>query len=211
MTFWNRRFVFLLATVAIGITLIAVSATALHADRHTPAAFGPNRIPPLPAADPTAASTTAPPSPPAVAPTQLRIPTLGVVATVRTVVTIHGVLGVPDNPADVGWWAGSVPIGSLHGSVVIDGHVDSASTGPGALFGATKLNAGDAIELTLRDGKTQLYRVVSRRAYVKHSGLPAGLFTASGPARLVLITCGGTFDANLRSYEDNIAVVAIPA
>jgi len=44
--------------------------------------------------------------------------------------------------------------------------------------------------------------------YRKHQGLPAALFRAIGPARLVLITCGGPFNSVARSYQDNIVVFA---
>jgi len=42
----------------------------------------------------------------------------------------------------------------------------------------------------------------------KHQGLPAAVFSTTGPARLVLITCGGPFNAAARSYQDNIVVFA---
>ena len=42
----------------------------------------------------------------------------------------------------------------------------------------------------------------------KHQGLPAALFSTTAPARLVLVTCGGPFNAAARSYQDNIVVFA---
>jgi len=47
-----------------------------------------------------------------------------------------------------------------------------------------------------------------RQVYRKHQGRPAALFRATGPGRLVLITCGGPFNASPRSYQDNILVIA---
>jgi Sortase domain len=141
----------------------------------------------------------------------LVLPTLGVRAHIRNVVTTDGVLGVPDNPAEVGWWTGSVPAGSSTGSTVIDGHVDSAVTGTGALFHLTDLAAGDPISVTTATGLVVRYRVTGRRVYVKHQGLPADLFATSGPPRLVLITCGGPFDSTTRNYQDNIVIFATPA
>jgi len=32
----------------------------------------------------------------------------------------------------------------------------------------------------------------------------------TGPSQLVLISCGGAFDRDRRSYEDNIVVIAKP-
>jgi hypothetical protein len=37
------------------------------------------------------------------------------------------------------------------------------------------------------------------------------LFQRTGPPRLVLLTCGGEFQPELRSYADNVVVVAEPA
>jgi len=141
---------------------------------------------------------------------RLDLPALGVRADVKHVVTTDGVLAVPDNPADVGWWTGSAPAGSSTGSTVIDGHVDSARTGPGALFHLTDLVAGDPISVTTATGLVVHYRVTGRRVFDKHQGLPADLFVTTGPPRLVLITCGGPFDSAARSYLDNIVILASP-
>jgi hypothetical protein len=153
---------------------------------------------------------SAAPVPDAGTPGWLDLPTLGVRAHVQHVVTTDGALGVPDNPAEVGWWTGSVPAGSSAGSTVIDGHVDSAVTGPGALFHLTELAAGDPILVTASSGLVVRYRVSGRRVYLKHQGLPAELFATTGPPRLVLITCGGPFNSTARSYQDNIVIFGTP-
>lgn len=49
-----------------------------------------------------------------------------------------------------------------------------------------------------------------QRVYRKTDGLPADLFATAGAPRLVLITCGGTFDRAAASYLDNIVVFAAP-
>jgi len=144
------------------------------------------------------------------APARLALPSLGVQAPVESVVTTNGVLGVPENPAHVGWWAGSVLPGSPAGSAVLDGHVDSAAAGAGALFHLGDLRPGDPVTVTNTGGGEVRYRVYDRHVYVKHQGLPAQLFTGAGPGRLVLITCGGAFNTATRSYQDNIVVLAAP-
>ena len=60
------------------------------------------------------------------------------------------------------------------------------------------------------DGRLVRYTVQARRVYVKAAGLPADIFTQTGPPRLVLISCGGTFDPSVHSYEENIVVYATP-
>jgi len=100
---------------------------------------------------------------------------------------------------------GDTPPGSPTGSTVIDGHIDSAAAGAGALFHLAQLNPGQPITITTTTGVVITYRVQARRVYPKAEGLPADLFAQTGPARLVLISCGGTFDTTNRSYDDNLS------
>ena len=100
--------------------------------------------------------------------------------------------------------------GATNGSTVIDGHIDSAVAGYGALFHLGDLSPGDSVSVTTNTGKTVQYTVQARRVYVKEQGLPADLFDQKGPARLVIISCGGRFDSSIHSYEDNIAIFATP-
>jgi hypothetical protein len=143
-------------------------------------------------------------------PTGLDMPTLGVHADVRPVAITAGGLDVPTDPTDVGRWTGSVAAGSAAGATVIDGHVDSAELGVGALYRLTDLTVGDTVQLTVAGGGTVSYRVDERRSYDKAEGLPAAIFGTDGAPRLVLITCGGTFDKTTGSYESNVAVFANP-
>lgn len=144
------------------------------------------------------------------APTRLDLPAIGVAATVQPVDSVNGVLGVPDDIGRVGWWRHSALPGSATGTTVLDGHIDSAVDGEGALFHLGNVNPGDIITITTATGSLQ-YRVQARHVYVKAQGLPADLFTQEGPPRLVIISCGGTFDSAERSYRDNIAIYATPA
>jgi hypothetical protein len=139
----------------------------------------------------------------------LELPTLGVRAAIEPVATHQGVLTVPDDPASVGWWAGSSLPGSVSGRTVIDGHIDSASRGTGALWHLSALTAGEHIVVTTATHHVE-YQVVARRIYPKNAGIPAEVFDTTGPPLLVLISCGGPFDANRGSYRDNIAVFATP-
>ena len=154
----------------------------------------------------TAAAATSALGSPAV----LHLPTLHRNATVEPVGSVHGVLQVPDDISRVGWWQHSAAPGSTAGSTVIDGHIDSAAAGEGALFHLADLNPGDPLSVTNSTGTTTRYQVSARRVYVKEHGLPADLFNQQGPGRLVIISCGGPFDSSTRSYQDNIAVFATP-
>ncbi len=131
-------------------------------------------------------------------------------ADIQPVGSTDGVLTVPDDPAQVGWWAGSVLVGSGRGSVVLDGHIDSATRGVGALWKLDELSTGNTVQVRTVSGRLVTYQVRARRVYRKTGGLPATMFSRTGPEQLVLISCGGPFDDTTRSYLDNVVVYATP-
>jgi LPXTG-site transpeptidase (sortase) family protein len=124
-------------------------------------------------------------------------------------VSRSGALDVPNDPRTLGWWTGSQPLTSSHGSTVIVGHVDSAARGRGALFDLEKASPGDLVKVS-GARRTFSYRVIARRVYVK-ADLPESVFAADGPPYLVLITCGGPFDQRSHHYRDNVVVYALPS
>jgi hypothetical protein len=160
---------------------------------------------PVSAADPST-------SVPASAPARVRIPRLGVDAPVTPVgVLPQGDLDVPKNPEVLGWWTGGARLGEPNGSVVIDGHVDSARNGEGAFFSLRTLRPNDRVDVAGADGSERRYVVTGLRRYAK-SALPAAtVFSPTVSARLVLITCGGRFDRSRGHYRDNIVVYAVAA
>ena len=143
-------------------------------------------------------------------PLRLHLVSAGTDAAVVAVgVARDGELGVPENPQQVGWWRDGAAPGSARGTVVIDGHVDTRTAGPGALYRLETLSPGDSITMDTTTGSRR-YRVAARSVYRK-SSLPAGLFAKAGSPRLALITCGGPFNYSTRSYEYNVVVYALPA
>jgi hypothetical protein len=144
-------------------------------------------------------------------PVRLRLPRLHVDAPVLPVsVGADGLLGVPDNPRQLGWWTESGRPGMPSGSVVIDGHVDSAALGPGALLRLGEARPGDEVVLMNASGGSTRYTVVARRSYAKTSLPLAEVFGQDVGPRLVLITCGGVFDQATGHYADNVVVYAVP-
>jgi len=143
------------------------------------------------------------------APVRLVAAGVQLAASVRPVGVTAGALQVPDDVHTLGWWQGGAAAGSRQGTVVIDGHVDSAGQGIGALARIARMQLGE--RLTLSTAHTEVaYVVQARRSYPKDA-LPTDLFTRTGPARLALITCGGPFNTTTRHYRDNIVVYATPA
>jgi hypothetical protein len=143
-------------------------------------------------------------------PDRIAIPRLAVEAVVVPMaVGADRSLGVPDDPAVLGWWGDGAQPGGPDGSVVLDGHVDNARSGPGVLFHLQTLVPGDVVTVS-GQGRSARYVVAARRQYSKAT-LPGSVFDQQVAGRLVLITCGGSFDRRSRHYADNVVVFARPA
>ena len=144
-------------------------------------------------------------------PVRVRIPAIGIDAAVQSVgVDSKGDMAVPENVRQIGWYRFGASPGSLAGSVVMSGHVDSAQQGLGAFAKLGDLSSGDPITVSDAAGHRLRYRVVGREAFDKTTAPMSALFSRVGAARLTLITCGGNFDSSIRSYLDNIVVTAVP-
>ena len=108
----------------------------------------------------------------------------------------------------VGWYRFSSSPGE-EGASVLAAHVDYGGA-PGAFFNLEKVVPGDLLEVEMEDGQVILYEVTGNNIYDK-TELPASeLFRKEGESVLQLITCGGTFDPDQRSYEANVVVTAAP-
>lgn len=142
-------------------------------------------------------------------PSRVVIERLGVAASVLPVgTTVAGALDVPARADTVGWYRhAAVPGGP--GSVVLAAHVDLRGV-RGVFFDLVELRKGDAITVD-SGGAAHRYRVQSTKRVAKADIGRADVFAADGPARLVLVTCGGAFDRAARSYRDNVIVYAVPA
>jgi sortase (surface protein transpeptidase) len=141
----------------------------------------------------------------------VRIASLGINAPVSAVgIDIpRGVLAVPPSIHRTGWWKDGAAPGARSGSILIAGHVDSATAGVGAFFKLKDATSGARVTVTNAAGRTFAYRVVSVHDYAKRD-LPVGVYSLRGGPRLVLVTCGGPFIASEGHYRDNVVVTALP-
>lgn len=154
-----------------------------------------------------APAETAPPPPPAPSPepTRIRVPSIGIDTRIVPVgLRLDGQMEVPP-AADVGWYRlGPAP--GAPGSAVLAAHVDQRGQ-RGAFFDLRSVPIG--AEVFVDDGGGTKRFVVSAREQVgKDQVQLERYFTASGPTRVTLITCGGVFDSGSRHYADNIIVTA---
>lgn len=211
--------------VLIGVGVVGVSLVGFVTDRGRPPpqAYGTVSIPATATTSLTVPrrSSSAAPAPAGVAtpssvlpapPTTLTLTSLHVSAPVVPVGLNGRSVQVPADPAQVGWWTASAPAGSPTGSTVIVGHVDTAATGRGALYGVGvgRLKSGNQVSLHTATGASFTYRVYAQQVLTKSQGLPATVFDPSHQPRLVLITCGGPFDRDHGTYLDNVVIYAAP-
>jgi hypothetical protein len=158
----------------------------------------------------TARPATPPADASAAAPTRIRVPSVGVDATIEPVgVDGRGFMVIPDEVRKVGWYRFGPAPGDPAGAAVIAGHVDTKEQGAGALFPLRGIDVGDRITVSVA-GRDLQFRVVGKQTIVKRRLPVEELFARDGAPRLVVITCGGPFIPELSSYRDNLVVVATP-
>lgn len=139
------------------------------------------------------------------------IPSLGIEAPVAPVgVDAAGDVAIPERVDTVGWYRFAALPDAVQGSTVLVGHVDSARQGAGAFFPLHTVTKGAAVRIRMPSNRVLHYRVVARAEFRKAAVPLDALFSLSGAPRLTLITCGGPFDAQRRSYQDNVVVTAVP-
>jgi hypothetical protein len=174
---------------------------------------------PVPATAPSVAgsSTIEPPAPEtattgmapmaASAPVRIRIPAIGVDSGLMDLgLQSDGSLEVPPEGFPAGWYTEAPTPGEL-GPAIIVGHVDWDGT-PGVFFALRDLAPGAEIAVEREDGSTAVFRVSSVEQFPKGEFPTDAVYADIDHAGLRLITCGGSFDRQARSYRDNIVVFA---
>ena len=144
-------------------------------------------------------------------PAALRVPSVDLDAPLTgTGVRRDGLMQIPDDGDEVGWYRHGAMPGQGAGSVVLAGHVDTEE-GLGAMAALRDVDRGARVEVELRDGTVATYEVVGRKTIAKGVLPTDTIFDRDGPERLTLITCGGPWRSSQQSYRDNVVVVATPA
>ncbi len=159
--------------------------------------------------------TARPAVPPApervVAPVRVRVPAVGLDLAVRpTGAGRDGQMRLPADPRVLGWYRFGPAPGSGSGAAVLAGHVDSRRFGVGPLARLAGVSPGDAVRVLSADGRSRAYRVDSIERFDRQ-GLPAAVFTRSGPERVRLLTCTGAYLPDAGGYQQNLVVTAVPA
>jgi sortase family protein len=119
-----------------------------------------------------------------------------------------GSLQVPpvSQPLQAGWYAKGPKPGEP-GPAVIAGHVDGGGQ-KGIFYRLHELRPGDVVDIQREDGTTARF-AVQRVAEVPKNDFPTDAVYGPTPdPQLRVITCGGAFDSQAHSYNDNIIVFA---
>ena len=124
-------------------------------------------------------------------------------------------VGIDDNneldipgASEVGWYQlGQRP--GQPGATVLAAHV-SWKKQAGVFARLGRLEPGSEVVVRLSDGSQARYVVTERTMYDK-TALPYDrIWTRQGQEVLVLVTCGGEFNPEIRRYRQNIVVYAVP-
>lgn len=160
--------------------------------------------------DPSGAVASAPATAIGFVPMRLSVDAVDLEAPlVVTLVDPDGALVPPEDPATLGWWRGVRP-GEGEGSVVVAGHLDSATYAVGPLGRVVDLRAGDTAVVSGADGERRAYAVRAVQTIAKEALPAAELFGTRGPERLVLVTCGGSYDPDHGGWDSNVVAVLDP-
>lgn len=200
--------VFALACLAGGTGLVVVGLT--------PGAPEPAPLPePFSAASGTATGEVDPagttPSSQSMEANRLLVPSLGIYAPTQlgSVVPADGVgrtLEIPPDPANLTIYDKGAQPCSTQGTVMLAGHV--ASRGQhGALWPLSSIAPNAAVFISCADGTVTKWRTSAVEVTQKQD-LPQDLFTAVGPRKAVIITCGGAVTAS-GHYPDNVIVTLV--
>jgi hypothetical protein len=187
----------------------------------------PRVTPTVPTSAPPTATSTVPPTPvvdvpqvnadisnqpaPSTPPTALRVDELGIDMPVTpTGLASDGTMALDPNPAIAAWYRyGPAPSGE-QGATVIAAHVDSLIYDLGPFAALANARAGQQVIVTTADGLQHRYVIESVQLIDKVAVPWDQVFDRTGPARLILVTCGGRFDYNTRHYLGSVIVTATP-
>ncbi len=136
-------------------------------------------------------------------PDRLSIPSIGVDAQVEQV----DFLGVPKDPGHVAWFRSGAAPGEA-GTATFDGHLDWTS-GPAVFWNLSKVRPGDHVWVRGGTGGLQDWRVDLAQSVPYTSAPPDWLYANSGPPRLSIITCDGTWPRS--GYANRLLIRAVPA
>ena len=143
-------------------------------------------------------------------PVHLKIPKINVDAGFQyNGLTPDGVMEIPNNVVDIGWFTGSVRPGEK-GTSVITGHVAQIRGGvltkPGVFINLKELGVGDTLTVLNDKGESFTFVVRETRNYDPSADATDVFMAKDNGAHLNIITCEGTWHPDQLSYSQRLVV-----
>jgi sortase (surface protein transpeptidase) len=138
-------------------------------------------------------------------PARITIPKLGVDAAIIAVGrAADGSMDTAHNEHDVAWYKhGAIP--GAPGSAVMAGHLDTRISPEAVFYDLQKVEPGDEVTVTDKEGKTAVFRVKGKRFYHYKEPAPE-VFEATEESRLNLVTCAGEWLREEKVYTQRLVV-----
>lgn len=146
---------------------------------------------------------------PGVLPVELTIKAIDLDATIEEQQIQDGVMQNPSGPFVVAWYKETGRLGETANNVVLAGHLDYWDVGPAIFYDVWKLEPGNKIQVTGKNGSIFVYKVEWVKDFKLDDLDTSAIQEIIGPTKiesLTLITCGGTFDYDSGEYEARIVV-----
>lgn len=195
---------FLIVALVAGILLVLGTMV----DRRPPQPSADQAFPTPPAGLAAPPAHSAAPPLPRSEPVRIRIPAIGVNASLaRLGLDRAGALRPPPDgdPGIAGWYGGGTAPGS-RGTAVTTGHVDTRDGSTGVFYRLGAVTKGETIEIDRADGRTAVFTVDAVEVYDKDRFPDRKVYGTSGRPELRVITCGG--GAGDGGYRGNVVVYA---
>ncbi|MFD8562845.1 class F sortase [Streptosporangium canum] len=140
-------------------------------------------------------------------PVALVVPRAEVNAPITPIASgVDGALEPPPlGQADLAGWDRLGPAPGEPGSAVVVGHLDTR-TGPAVFAGLSRVRKGDAVVVTREDGTAAVFRVSATERVSKSAFPVKKVYRALPHPAIRLVTCGGAYDVERHSYDDNLIV-----
>lgn len=148
---------------------------------------------------------------PGIMPVALSVEAIDLEADIEQQQIEDGVMQNPSGPFVVAWYKETGRLGETRNNVVLAGHLDYWDVGPAIFYDIWKLEPGDKIDVTGKNGAVFVYKVDWVKDYKLDELDSAAIQEIIGPTKnesLTLITCGGDFDYDSGEYESRIVVRA---
>jgi hypothetical protein len=123
-------------------------------------------------------------------------------------VTSDNELDVPPDARTLAWYRYG-PAPGEPGSAVIAGHLNWRGV-RGHFADLVGVPLGALITVVFDDGTQHDFAVTNVELALKPEVVTNGVFGSSGEPVLRLVTCGGEYERELRSYRSNVIVTAVP-